>query len=273
MKVYILAVWFLVFLMLLPLSCQAYERVISLSPQITESIYLLGAQEQLTGVTSFCKRPKDALAKEKIGTPLRPDIEKIVSMKPDLVLGTREGNPPMAIARLERFGLSVRYFGRPKTLGELLQNFLLLARMLGREDKGHEVLSRVRAALPGYMGVGAPKVLWQVGAEPLMVASAGSLAGDIIRYAGGENVIGGEAPYPRINMEEVMVRKPDVIVLMDMGYNVGMEMERWRKYLERPNFVVMDAYTVGSPTPLSFLESVERLGKALRALEKKRQSR
>ena len=138
--------WFLILLILFPLTCQGYGRVISLSPQITESIYLLGAQGQLLGVTNLCKRPKDALTKEKIGTPLRPDIEKIVSMKPDLVLGTREGNPPVAIAHLEKFGLPIRYFGRPKTLDDLLSNFLMLAHLLGKEDRGRHVLNHVRAS-------------------------------------------------------------------------------------------------------------------------------
>ena len=103
-----------------------------------------------------------------------------------------------------------------------------------------------------------------------MVASTSSFAGDIIRCAGGINIIESEMPYPRINMEEVIVKRPDVIVLMDMGYNVTMEMERWGKYVENPHFVVMDAYTVGSPTPLSFLEAVERLDATLRVLRKGR---
>ena len=106
--------WFLILLIIFPLTCRAYERVISLSPQITESIYLLGAQRQLLGVTNLCKRPEDVLTKEKIGTPLRPDIEKIVSMKPDLVLGTREGNPPVGFVVQSGFpeGLHSRYVER-----------------------------------------------------------------------------------------------------------------------------------------------------------------
>lgn len=262
--------WLIVLLVLLPLVCQGYDRIVSLSPQITESIYLLGAEGQLIGVTNLCKRPPDALTKEKIGTPLRPDVEKIVSMKPDLVLGTREGNVPVTIARLEKLGLPVRYFGRPKTLDDLLSNFFTLARMLERESRGRDVLNQVRAALPRPAENDPPTVLWQVGAGPLIVASDASLAGDIIRWAGGKNVIRGEMPYPRINMEEIMVKKPDVIVLMDMGYNVAMEMEHWRKYVETPRFVVVDAYIVGSPTPLSFLEAVGRLGNALRAVREGR---
>jgi len=78
----------------LPDSACAYSRVVSLSPQITESLFLLDAGNLLIADTTFCKRPEAAAAKEKIGSPARPDIEKIVSLKPDLVLASREGNSP-----------------------------------------------------------------------------------------------------------------------------------------------------------------------------------
>jgi iron complex transport system substrate-binding protein len=266
-KGYILLMWLIFLLLFLPSLVLGYDRIISLSPQITESIYLLGAQGQLVGVTDFCKRPHEALTKEKIGTPLRPDIEKIFSMEPDLVLGTREGNPPLAMTRLERLGVRVNYFGRPKTLDELLDNFLTLSRTLRKETTGRKIVKDVRNGLRVTRKSGGYRVLWQVGAEPLIAASDRSFANDIIRFAGGNNIIGGEMPYPRINAEEVMAKVPDVIVLMEHGYNVQTEMDRWRRYVRNPHFLVLDAYIVGSPTPVSFLEAVRKLQEAFRAIE------
>jgi len=239
-------------------SC-AYERIVSLSPQITESLYLLKADKQLQAVTTYCKRPKEAALKEKIGSPLRPDIEKLVSLRPDLVLGSREGNPPWIMERLKRLGLQVVYFDRPHHLDGLLQNFLRLSVLVGALDRGKEIVATVRGSL-SEEEQGAPyKVLWQVDAEPLMVASTASFASDIIRLAGGTNIIDSELPYPRINREEVLLKAPDVIVLMDMGYSVEAEMKRWRKYLRDARFVVMDSYITGSPNPVTFLKAVQEL--------------
>ena len=237
----------------------AYERIISLSPQITESLYLLKAERQLLAVTTYCKRPKEAVLKEKIGSPLRPDIEKLVSLRPDLVLGSREGNPPWIIERLRRLGLRVVYFDRPHYLEGLLQNFLQLSGLVGASDQGKETVARVREAL-SRQERGAPyKVLWEVDAEPLMAASTASFANDIIRLAGGTNIIDSELPYPRINREEVILKAPDVIVLMNMGYSVEAEMKRWREYLRDSRFIIMDSYITGSPNPVTFLKAVQEL--------------
>jgi len=259
--------WFMLALLFIPLSAHSFDRIISLSPQITESIHLVGAQERLIGITEFCKRPPEAIIKEKVGTPLRPDVEKIVSLRPDMVFGTREGNSPVVMARLERLGIKTYYFDRPKTLNNLMDNFLTLSRMVGKEEKGKRIVEIARAALPKAKYNRGYRVLWQVGAEPLIVASHNSFANDIILLAGGHNIIESELPYPRINTEEVILKAPNVIVLMDMGYNIQMEKDRWKRYIREAQFVTMDAYSVGSPTPTSFVDAVNRLAKAFQSGE------
>jgi iron complex transport system substrate-binding protein len=266
-KGYILPMWFILILILVPLSAHSYDRIISLSPQITESIYLVDAEERLVGITDFCKRPPETKVKEKIGTPLRPDVEKIVSMDPDMVLGSREGNSPFAMVRLERLGIRTHYFDRPRTINDVLDNFLTLSRIVGAEEKGKRIAEVTRRSLRRAETNRATRVLWQVGAEPLIVASQKSFANDIIRLAGGYNIIESELPYPRINIEEVILKSPHVIVLMDMGYNIQTETERWKRYFKSAQFVTMDAYSVGSPTPVSVVDAVNRLAEALKAGE------
>lgn len=262
-KGYILLMWFLFVLLFIPLNVYSYDRIISLSPQITESIYLMGAGEKLIGVTDFCKRPSEVIKKEKIGTPLRPDVEKITAMRPDIVFGTREGNSPIVMARLERLNIKIHYFNRPKTFTDLMDNFLTLSKMVGKEDRGRHIIEIAQRGLPKIKNRIGFKVLWQVGAEPLIVASNNSLANDIILLAGGSNIVESELPYPRINAEEVILKAPQVIVLMDMGYNVEVEKERWKKYFRKVQFVTMDAYSVGSPTPISFIDAVNRLAESI----------
>ena len=256
--------WLIFVFILIPFCAHSYDRIISLSPQITESIYLVGAGEKLVGVTDFCKRPTEARKKEKMGTPLRPDIEKIVSMRPDIVFGTREGNSPLVMSRLERLNIKIHYFNRPKTFADLMDNFLTLSKMVGKEERGRQIIKIAREALPKTESGKGQKVLWQVGAEPLIVASNNSFANDIILLAGGFNIIESELPYPRINAEEVVLKVPKVIVLTDMGYNVKSEEERWKRYFDKAQFIIMDAYSVGSPTPITFVDAVNRLADSFR---------
>lgn len=258
-KGYILLVWFILVLFLIPFSVHGYDRIISLSPQITESLYLIEAAKELVGVTEFCKKPAEATKKQKVGTPLRPDVEKIVSMRPDIVFGTREGNSPLVMARLERLNIKIHYFNRPKTFADLMDNFLTLSKCVGKEEKGKQIVNNAREALSKLKNEKGYRVLWQVGADPLVVASNNSFANDIIVLAGGSNIIESELPYPRINTEEVILKNPHVIVLMDMGYNVQLEMERWKRYFNKVKFVILDAYSVGSPTPVSFVNAVKTL--------------
>lgn len=249
------------FLFIWPWTSIAYERVISLSPQVTESIFLLEADGHLVADTVFCKRPDGANKKIKIGTPLRPDIEKIVSLMPDIVFGSQEGNPSWLMDRLKRLGIKTHYFKRPRDFKGLSDNFLALARMLDREDKAKEIIKRAEINLVGQKSYPPFKVLWQVGSDPFIAASNKSFINDIIRYSGGVNIIETDMPYSRINIEEVIRKKPDVIVLMNMGYSIDVEINRWRGLLGDPEFLVIDPYVASSPTPLTFVEAVEMLRK------------
>ncbi|HNS15668.1 MAG TPA: helical backbone metal receptor [Syntrophorhabdaceae bacterium] len=256
--------WMLIALLVLfPIVSPAYERIISLSPQVTESVYLLNGESRLIAISGFCKQPDNAAKKERIGTPLRPDIERIVSLKPDLVLGSREGNSPFTMERLKNLGIKVHYFSRPKDFNGLAENFLQLSSMLEKKEQGKMIIDTVEASMKAT-GYSTPfTALWQVGADPLIVASSSSLANDIIHFAGGVNIIKTELPYPRMNVEEVVLQRPEVIVLTSMGYSVETEKGRWRRFLKDARFVTLDPYVVGSPTPVSFLKAVKRLRAAL----------
>ncbi len=264
--------WLLVVLFLTCCSsAHGYDRIISLSPQLTESVYLLGAERSLVGVTEFCIRPEEVRKTEKVGTPLRPDMEKVVMLRPDLVIASREGTSPWAVKRMERLGLNIRYFARPKGLDGLLGNFLELASLLGKKKEGEGILRFLRAGLAELGGGTGSRTLWQVGADPLVVASTSSFANDIMVHAGCVNVVNTTIPYPRLNREEAILSGPALVVLTDMGYSVESEMKRWQAVLPGATYVVMDSYIVGSPTPLGFLEAVKTLRAAARGKEKKEQ--
>jgi len=242
-----------------PLHLSGYERIISLSPQITESIYLIGAEKTLIANTTFCKRPPDALKKEKIGTPQRPELEKIVSLKPDLVMAAQEANDPWFVERIKRLGINTVFFKRPKDFKDLSHNFLVLGRLLKKEETAKKIVMDVKQRLHKNVKSRQFGVLWQVGSGPIVVATNASFVNDIIEYSGGKNIINSEVPYMRVSIEEVIKNPPQVIVLMAMGYSTEEEKKRWKKYLKDLAFVVLDPYVASSPTPVTFLEAVTRL--------------
>ena len=253
---------FLCLFLFRPITAFGYERIISLSPQITESIYLMGAEKALIANTTFCNRPIDATKKEKIGTPQRPDLEKIVSLKPDLVIAAQEGNSLWFVERIRRLGINTFFFKRPRNFKDLSRNFLVLGGLLKKAETANNIIVDVEHRLYKNNESYPFGVLWQVGSDPIVVATKASFVNDIIEYAGGKNIINSDVPYMRVNIEEVLKNPPHIIVLMDMGYSIKTEEKRWKKYLKNPAFVILDPYVASSPTPVTFLEAVIRLKEA-----------
>ena len=108
------------------------HRIVSLGPTITEKLYLLGVEDYLVGVTTYCVRPPEACAKEKIGNVTQVNIEKIVDLKPDLVLATSLTDH-RAVESLKRLGIGVIVFDEPRSYAETNEQFLELGRIVGRE--------------------------------------------------------------------------------------------------------------------------------------------
>ncbi|MCK4519916.1 MAG: ABC transporter substrate-binding protein, partial [Candidatus Omnitrophica bacterium] len=119
------------------------QRIISLGPSITEQLYLLSAQDRLVGCTIYCKRPKEAKSKEKVGTVVEVNLEKIIGLKPDLVLATSLTNFK-AIKKLKDLGIEVVSFFPPKNFDEICEQFLELGEIIGKEKKAEKIISKAK---------------------------------------------------------------------------------------------------------------------------------
>jgi len=237
------------------------KKVISLGPSITEELYLLGAQDKLFGVTTYCLKPPQAAEKEKVGSAVEVDTEKVAAIKPDLVFATPMVNPK-SIEKLKDIGVEIIIFPVAENFDQLCAQFLELADYIGEREKAQEILRDVRgraeAVRKSVSGLPRPRVIVQAGARPLWVAGKDSLINDIIRMAGGEN-IGPEGRTGRFSRENVLKLDPDVIIITTMGI-VGEEEESlWRKYptisaVKNNRIYIVDSYEFCSPTPVSFAE-------------------
>ena len=246
------------------------RRIISLGPTITEKLYLLGAQDRVVGVTTYCERPPDALAKEKVGNVTQVNIEKIVELKPDLVIATSL-TERRAVLGLKRLGIKVIVFNEPGSYEEMNRQFLELGRIVGREREAEGIVRaaerRVDVIKKRVEGLPRPKVFIQLGAKPLFAATKDSFVNDFIELAGGTN-IAREAKTGFYSREEVLRQDPDIIIIVLMGAATGNEKKGWQKFhalraVRNDKIFIMDPYRVCSPTPRTFVDALEEMVKAL----------
>ncbi len=246
------------------------HRIISLAPSLTREIYDLGAGDLLVGVTLY--RPEAARSKEIVGTLTKLNFEKIFSLKPDLVLASKDSNTKTDIEKLMALGLNVVVFEGCTSLSCICDEFERLGSLLGKEHESEEILHEVRQKIAhigsSIKGRKPVKVFWQMGATPLVSISDASFAGEYIRLAGCENIFAdAPASYPRINIEEVIARNPDVIITVaemesDSVQALWSTMDDISAVKNRRVYS-LNADLVCQPTPRMFAKGFELVVKSL----------
>jgi iron complex transport system substrate-binding protein len=246
------------------------ERLVSLAPSITETLYALGLGDRLVGDTDYCEYPPEAKAKPHVGPILNPSLEKVVALKPDLVLGSPEGNRIETADRLARLGIPV-YGVTARSVEETLHSIEDLGQMLGREAEARALVQslrrRIEAVEGRVAGRGHPKVLFAVWYRPLTTVGARSFIGDVIRRAGGTSIsedLQGE--WPRLSLEEALRRDPDVILFPHAeSFAPALEefqrLPGWRDLRavrKRRMYFVSDTIVRASPRLVDALEEVAR---------------
>lgn len=216
------------------------KKIVSLAPGITEILYGLGLDGEIAGVTIYCNYPEAARLKPKIGGFTNISVEKILSLNPDLIIGTADGNSKETVMRLESLGMPV-YVTNPKTLDEILGMVLAIGRITGKEREAKKLTldlkNRVKNLSSLVNGRRKRSVFFQVGGEPIITVGRDTVHNQLITLAGGVNIAGGEKTlYPRYSVEEVIARQPEVIILTSMKYetDVSTIWNKWRKWPHIP---------------------------------------
>lgn len=242
-----------------------YKRIISLAPSVTESLYELGLDGELIANTTYC-RDTD-VKKEKIGTFTEPNIEKIISLKPDLIISTKEGNNKNSIEKMVRLNLPVYVMETVKSFEDICKNFCDLANFLGKKETGEKIVFDVKQEIfkiyEKRKTIKDENVFWEVGANPLFTVGRQSFVNDYNKFAGGKNIFGDiDMRYPNINIESVLQKNPDVIILVNMGDIGKEEIFKWSKYktvnaVKNKKIFMLEANDIFTPTPKTFLKGVK----------------
>lgn len=216
------------------------RRIVSAAPSITEMLYALGLGEKVVGVTTFCHYPPEVRDKPKIGSYIRPNMETILAMKPDLVVVLREHGS--LVGRLRRAGLPVQALEH-NSLAGIYASLRQLGARAGVAAMAEQRVGEIVAALEKIRARGASLpsrgVMFVVGRTPgtiqdLVVVGRGGFLNELIRLAGGRNTFEDALSfYPRVPREEVYARRPEVLIDMgDMGQTDGVTEEQKRAVAE-----------------------------------------
>ncbi|MDI6890046.1 MAG: ABC transporter substrate-binding protein [Thermodesulfovibrionales bacterium] len=242
------------------------QRIISLGPSITKALYLLGVGDKLIANTVYCDSPPEAKTKEKIGTVVEINIEEVFNLKPDLVLATSLTDPKTK-EKLKNLGIKVITFSTPKDFSDLCRQFLELGRVVGKEKDAEKIVKTAKYEInlikKKVKDLPRPKVLIQVGAMPLFVATDRYFVNDYIEFAGGVN-IAKDAKEGIYSREKVLEANPDVIIIPEMGITGGEEKKVWKKYktlsaVKDDRIYIIDADKLTSPTPMSFIKTLKEI--------------
>ena len=244
-----------------------YKRIISLAPSATESLYELDIDKELIANTVYCSNGN--FKKEKIGTVTEPNIEKIISLNPDLIIATKEGNYKTIVDKLIRLKLNVYVMEPYSNFEDICNNFQNLANYLNKPDTAKEIIKTVKDEISklnnGTNNENKEKIFWEVGANPIFTVGNKSFVNEYNKYINGINVFEDiDMRYPNISIESVIEKNPDIFMLVNMGDVSEQEIAKWNKYkniaaVKNNKIFLLEANDIFTPTPKKFLNGIKVL--------------
>ena len=251
------------------LNADSPKRIISLAPSATFDLYMLGLENNVIGITSYC--PKGNTKKEIVGTILEPNIEKIVSLKPDLVVMTKEINSSNTFYKLKKFRINCYIINNDNNFADICAHFTELAKILQRKDAAERIVRQAKEKIAAVRRkvLKAPKisVFWEVGQKPLYTVGKGSFVDDYNSFCGCTNIFANlNIRFPRVSREEVIKSDPDIILIAEKSDITIQEQALWDKYsnlkaVKSKRIYLLENKEMFVPNPLNFAEGVEKVAK------------
>ncbi len=210
------------------------QRIVSLSPHITEMLYAAGAGDRIVATVMYSDFPPVAKDIPVIGTHNAVAYESLLALAPDLVIAWASGNGDEIVARLKSLGLTV-YLDEPRKIEDIPQSLLRFGQLVGREPETKIEAARFTKALTILRDANAEKttidVFYQVWNDPITTLNGSHLVSDVIRLCGGRNIFADVIPIaPVVNIESVLNANPDVIVVSGMDDKRPAWLDEWARW-------------------------------------------
>jgi iron complex transport system substrate-binding protein len=200
---------------------QKIDRIVSLAPNLTEIVYAVGAGNQLVGDTTYCDYPDAARNVTKVGDTMHPSVERIIALKPQIVLVSTASQLEAFTKQLDEQHIAV-YVTDPQSLDGVLKSIQTLGDVFGQHDSAlklvDELSRRTSAVEAATKSLKPVRVFYQVSGEPLYTIGRESYLTDLIRRAGGASVTADvSGAFPRFSDEAAAALQPDAIILSTGG--------------------------------------------------------
>ena len=205
------------------------ERIVSLAPHLAEIAFAAGAGAKLVGVSTFTRYPPEAQALPVVASYGRVDVERLMVLRPQLVLAWQTGNSPLQIGRLERLGFPV-FVTETRSLSDIPRVVRLVGELAGtgaiadaKAREFEEEVAKLRARHADERRVAVFLEIWHA---PMLTVNGGHLASDALRLCGGRNVFAAARTLtPLVSREQLLAARPEAIVTTDSG---GGSAQAWR---------------------------------------------
>ena len=242
------------------------KSIVSLSPIVTENIYLLEAEDRLVANTIYCVKPEKAKYIRKIGTLVEVNLEKLITLKPDLVIATELAKPNQ-LKMIEKFGIKVVQFSRAKCFDDICKQFHELACLIGQGKKALEIITKEKKIAEKYYSItqkiDKKRIFFQIGARPIHTVNTDSFINDYIRFSGGINIALNESSgiYSR---EKVIKLNPEFIFITTMGIIGEKEKQTWMKFssidaVKNHRIYILNSEEICAVTPVSFIRALKNI--------------
>jgi iron complex transport system substrate-binding protein len=205
------------------------ERVVALAPHLAEIAFAAGAGAKVAGVSSFSRHPAEAERLPVVASHGRVDIERLIALRPDLVLAWRSGNSPLQIDRLERIGIRV-FVTEVRTLADIPRIVRAVGALAGSVDvaeaRAREFESEVEELRLRHARERRVAVFLEIWHRPMLTVNGAHLISDVLRHCGGRNVFAAAKTLtPLVSREQILAARPEAIVTSGFGSEA---LQAWR---------------------------------------------
>lgn len=210
------------------------QRIVSLAPAITETLFALGAGAEVAGVSQYCDYPPEVARLPKAGTFLTPNIEAIAGLRPTIVIGLAISSDPREIRALKAMGYRTLMVDDDSIAG-IEAGIRIIGGAIGRAREAQALLDRMHLKIEAIeerlRGVPQRRVLMVVGHQPMVAVGRGTFLDELLTMARATNIAAGAAQtWPRLSIEYIIATRPEVILDGQMGTDPGSPSSFWAKY-------------------------------------------
>ncbi len=210
------------------------QRVISLAPHVTELLFAAGGGKHIVGVVAYSDFPAAAKTIPQVGDNRQWDMERIIAMRPDLLVVWQHGNSEQQIEALRKLGVPM-FYSEPKKLSDLADSVEKLGQLMGTSQEAQAQASAMRSQLQNlrqqYATRAPVRLFYQVWDKPLYTLNGKHIVSDAMHICGGENVFAALAiTAPNVSIEAVLKENPEVIISGEKNNQAGDGLAMWHGY-------------------------------------------